>query len=218
MIENRLISFNKKLSAPFIKYIDTTSDLCIYKLGSHTVPKSIFFPKAKTLTLINCSKSGITNILNPNFFPNLSKINYLSAHPGNYYIYTKFKPELEWNFPDKNYDFYNFMIKSGNGKKDPTIIKKYITNKKIIDGKNGFDISFQFDLNIPGYGITNGEWYQMQFYEYLVKKHYDELTPVVVQSDKETINQEIEEVSLQKEYVKDSIESIYFNEVLQNDN
>jgi hypothetical protein len=109
------------------------------------------------------------------------------------------------------------MIKSGNGKKDSSLIKRYISNKKIIDGKNGFDISFQFDLNIPGYGITNGEWYQAQFYEYLVKKQYDNLTPTIVNSDKETMNQEIEELHLQKEVVKENIERVYFNEVLQND-
>jgi hypothetical protein len=36
-------------------------------------------------------------------------------------------------------------------------------------GKNGFDISFHFELNIPGFGITDGEWWRSQFYEYLVE-------------------------------------------------
>lgn len=214
MVLARLISFNKKLSKEFIEHVETTNNLCIYKLGSHYIPQNIFFPNAKAVTLINCSESGILNILNPKAFPNLNTINYLSRGTS-YTVHDRFKSDIRWIFPDKNYEYYDNMVKSGYGKKDPELIKRYIKNKTIVDGKNGFDISFRFDLNIPGYGIINGEWYQTQFYEYLVKKQNDGLSPQIVSMDGESFRQELEENQLQMEFVRKNIEQSYLEEVFK---
>jgi hypothetical protein len=183
------------------------------------MPPDIIFPKAETITLINCSRDGILNILTPRILPKLSKVNYLSADPGNFKIYERFNNNVKWIFPNKSYDFYDFMVKSGRGTKDTQLIKKYVTNKKIIDGKNGFDISFHFELNIPGFGITDGEWWRSQFYEYLVQKQYiyqhrdcmypGESPPINYEYDEETL--------LQKEYVKSSIEKLYFDHITDSD-
>jgi hypothetical protein len=200
MFSNKLISFNTKLSSDFVKYIENTNNLCIYKLGSHYIPNNIIFDKATTLTLINCNKDGIHNILNPRVFPNITNINYLSVHPGDYNIYKRFSENISWKFPNKDYEFYNKMVSNGRGKKYDNLIKEYLTNKRIIDGKNGFDISFYFDLIIPNYGITDGEWWQLQFYEYLVRKEKE--------LHKRLILQETEEQQLQSEYMK-SILDVY---------
>ena len=93
---------------------------------------------------------------------------------GNYAFHHRFTPNTKWVFPDKNYEYYNFMVEMGYGKKDPELLKRYIANKKIVDGKSGFDISYEFDLNIPDYDIVNGEWWRTQFYEYLADIHNDE--------------------------------------------
>jgi hypothetical protein len=215
-LTQRLISFNKILHADFIKHIENTDNLCLYKLGSHYIPQNIYFPKAKSLTLINCNKSSILNIFYPNIFPNLTSVNYLSVNPGDFKIHERYN-NLKWIFPNKTYEFYDFMVENGHGMKDSELINRYIKNKKIIDGKNGFDISFEFDLNIPGYGIVNGNWYQSQFYEYLVKKQNDLLSPQIIESTNENIPQELEELELQKEYVKEKIANAYFEDIIKNE-
>jgi hypothetical protein len=214
---NNIISFSKNLSKDFVNHIDSTSNLCVYKLGSHYIPKHIFFPKVDNVTLINCSRDGILNILTPNIFPNLSKINYLSADPGNYEIYERFNNNIKWVFPNKSYDFYDFMVKTGRGRKDSQLIKKYVANKKIIDGKNGFDISFHFDLNVPGFGIADGEWWSSQFYEYLLQKQYLYLYKDCMYPGEKVILQDDEEILLQKEYVKSSIDKLYFDHITDSD-
>ena len=93
------------------------------------------------------------------------------------------------------------MVESGYGKKDPAILKRYITNKKIIDGKNGFDISFEFDINVPDYGVVSGHWWQTQFYEYLVAQQ----NKYINESEQET-----EERLLQKNKVINVVENIDF--------
>lgn len=200
MLSNRLFSSNIKLSNKFVDHIQNTSNLCIYKLGDYSIPSNIFFPKAETLTLINCNKFGIKNILYPRHFPALKTVNYLSAHPGDYDIYKRFDTNLEWVFPNKRYDFYDFMMALGYGKKDYGLIKRYIINTEILDGKHEFDIAYKFDLNIPGYSIVNSKWWQSQFYEYLVEKQ-DEVV------DKHLLIQELEELHLQHEVVKNIVNS-----------
>lgn len=207
MLSNKLISFSKKLSKEFTNHIDSTHNLCIYKLGSHHIPDTLIFPRVNTVTLINCNKSGILNILTPVIFPNLSKVNYLSADPGDFKIYERWNNNIDWIFPNKSYEFYNFMVKSGRGKKDIDLIKEYIASKTIIDGQNGFDISFQFELHIPGFGITDGDWWRSQFYEYLVDKQ---------NNLGET--QDIEELELQRKIVKASIEDVYFEHITEINN
>ncbi len=177
-----LITSGKSLCHIFLYNIENAKNVVIYKLGNHHIPSNVQFPKADTTTLINCSKEGIFNILTPNTFPNLKKINYLSTHPGNYNIAQRFK-NVTWEFPDKNYDFYDFMIKRGYGKKNSILLSTYLKNKRIIDGQNGHDISFYFDIFIEDfygykdYTIVEGEWLRNQFYEYCVHKqqeYYDQ--------------------------------------------
>lgn len=215
MLSNKLISFSKNLSTDFVKHIESTSNICMYKLGSHYIPHNIIFPKADSITLINCSRNGILNILTPKVFPNLTKVNYLSTDPGDFKIYERFNDKLKWSFPNKTYDFYDFMVKSGRGTKDQQLIKKYVTNKKIIDGKNGFDISFVFDLNIPGFGITDGEWWRSQFYEYLVKKQYA-MNSIYPGEASSIMNspQEIEERQIEKELIAEALYNCGFDDVI----
>jgi hypothetical protein len=214
---NNTISFSKKLSKEFMNHIDSTHNLCVYKLGSHCIPNHIFFPKVENITLINCSRDGILNILNPNIFPNLSKVNYLSTSPGNFEIYERFDDKIKWIFPNKSYEFYDFMVKTGRGIKDSQLIKNYIAHKKIRDGKNEFDISFHFDLNIPGFGIVDGEWWSSQFYEYLLQKQYIYHYKDCIYPGEKVIIQDDEEILLQKEYVKSSIDSFYFDHITDSD-
>ncbi len=200
---SKLLSFQKKLSNEFVKHIENTKDVCIYKFGVFSIPHSVIFPNAKCLTLINCSKTGISNILNPSIFPNIHTINYLSTNPDRSLLHTRFSSHVNWIFPDKNYDFYNFMTEMGYGKKDSSILNKYIHNKRIIDGKNGFDISYELDINIPDYGIVNGNWWQSQFYEYLV---YIQTRGHI--NTKAELEQEEEEKILQKNKVVNVLDGI----------
>jgi len=204
---NKLISFSKYLHPDFVKHVQTTNNLCLYKLGSYTIPENISFPNAHTLTLINCNRTGILNIFTPNIFPNLANVNYLSADPGDFKLYERYNDTLKWVFPNKPYDFFDWMVKSGRGTKDSELIKKYIANKKIIDGQGGFDISFEFDINVPGYGIVNGEWWRLQFYEYLVKqqninKYSNCIYPGEIPT---THTQEFEEACIEKEIVAEKL-------------
>jgi len=171
-----MITRGIQLSQKIINHIENTSNLVIYKLGEHHIPSNIFFPKAYEITLINCSRMGVFNILTPHTLPNLQKINYLSAHPGNFNIYKRFNHDIKsnksvmWIFPSKEYDFYNYILSKNIGIKENQLINRYLKNKKIVDGVNGFDISFYFDIDVPGYGLVEGEWYRNQFYEYCVSK------------------------------------------------
>lgn len=182
-MSKNIITSGKQLSNIFVKYIEHTNNVVIYKLGNHHIPSNIQFPNADTTTLINCSKDGIFNILTPNTFPNLKKINYMSTHPGNYNISKRFS-NVTWEFPDKDYDFYDYMIKNNFGKKNINLLPAYLKNKRIIDGQNGHDISYYFDIYIKDFYkysnthfLIEGEWLRNQFYEYCVKKqqeYYDQ--------------------------------------------
>lgn len=216
MLSHRLISFNNRLTSEFVKHIESANNLCIYRLGSHYIPPKISFPNADTVTLINCTRTGISSILNHSILPNITRINYLSTHPGDYSIYERIRYDVDWVFPDKAYDFYDYMVSAGRGKKDPLLIKRYIANKRIIDGHNGFDISFNFDLNVPGFGITDGQWWSSQFYEYLVTKQ-NNVSISLTEAENLHIMQEIEEYVLQKEHMKAALENDYFNCIIEHD-
>lgn len=108
------------------------------------------------------------------------------------------------------------MVAKGRGKKDDNLIKTYIVNKKIVDGINGFDISFEFDLNIPEYGITSGEWWRYQFYEYLAQNLYS-MPSHSTSLQTAHFLQEIEELQLEKEIVKSEIENVYFDDMIEDD-
>ena len=116
MLGKKLISFSKTLSKEFINHIESTPNMCVYKLGSHHIPNNVIFPKAETVTLVNCHWHGILNILTPTIFPNLTKVNYLSADPGDFKIYERFNDNLKWVFPNKSYDvFGRIMIHKQQG-------------------------------------------------------------------------------------------------------
>lgn len=219
---SKIVSLNKNLSTDFINHIQNTKNVCLYKLGSHNIPENIFFPNAKSLTLINCSNYGIQTIVDPRFFPNINTINYLSMSPKSNTIHTRFGSNTKWIFPDKNYEYYNFMVETGYGRKDPELLKRYINNKKIIDGKNGFDISFELDLNIPEFGIVSGNWWQSQFYEYLVMKQTsnkfkDCMYPGENIFNISEIKQEIEEERLEKERVELELHMNSFEDMIDED-
>ena len=197
MLQRRLFSLNIQLSKNFVEYIEKTNHLCIYKLGNLPLPTQLSFPNVQTVVLINCNKYGVNNILRPTVFPNLRQIHYLRAHPGSYDIHNRFQNNIHWVFPNKKYDFYEYIMSIGIGKKKSNLISTYIVNKQLLDGKNDFDISYKFDLQIPDYDIVDSEWYKLQFYEYLVKKHND----VSVNS---YLLQELEELHLQQEVVKNN--------------
>jgi hypothetical protein len=101
------------------------------------------------------------------------------------------------------------MTEMGYGKKDSSIIKKYIHNKRILDGKNGFDISYDVDINIPDYGIVNGTWWQSQFYEYLVSIQNKGL--INKKHDCLKQDQEQEEKMLEKNKVINELDRIDFD-------
>jgi hypothetical protein len=217
MPSNKILTFSKSLNPTFRKYVENTTNLCLYKLGSYNIPNNIMFPLAKSLTLINCNKYGISNIFNPNIFPNLKSVNYLSVDPCDFKIYERYNRELTWIFPNKTYDFYDFMVKSGRGIKDSELIKKYIKNMKITNNNTEYDISFECDLNIPDYGIVIGEWWQLQFYEYIKQKYYiNEYSNCLYPGEKLNLefNQEIEEDNLRKEFIYDKLNRIYSEDIL----
>lgn len=209
---NKLVSLNNHLNKDFIKHIETTKNLCLYKLGNHYIPSNIFFPNARILTLINCNSTGIKNILHPSIFPNINTVNFLSTNVENNKLHTQLNSYVDWVFPDKNYEYYNYMVQRGLGKKCSSLIKEYVTNKKIIDGKNGFDISFEFDIKVPEHGVVNGDWWRSQFYEYLVKKQNNE---IIYDSNFSALKleQEIEEINLEKELVA---KELYFEDLVDN--
>jgi hypothetical protein len=191
------------LSKDFVKYIENTTNLCIYKLSSYNT-HNIFFPKVNTLTLINCDKYSITSILHPNIFPNLKSVHYLSTNPGDYSIYERFGKDITWVFPNKYYDFYDLIISHGRGRKDPELINKYITNKKIIDGKYPFDISLKCDLIIPEYGIVTDKWWKDQLDQYILLKQN-------ISKQNKKYTQEFEENKLTKIYMMKTLRSEYEN-------
>jgi hypothetical protein len=98
------------------------------------------------------------------------------------------------------------MVSQGLGKKDDTLMKRFIASKKIIDGANGFDISFQFDLNIPEFGIISGEWWRAQFVEYLGSKEGRSTLAI------NDISQDEEELEFEKNRVKFELDNIYFED------
>jgi len=194
MLQRRIFSLNCNFNSNFVKYIEETNNLCVYKLGYTVLPNNLTFNNVDTLTIINCNKFGISSILKPHIFPNLNKINYISSNPEDYSIYKRFDKKVQWFFPDKQLDFYEYMIALGYGSKQKTLIPRYIINKQIIDGKNDFDISYKFDLQIPNYGRVDSEWYRKQFYEYIDYKYGKDIRLLSFQ--------EVEELHLQQEICK----------------
>jgi hypothetical protein len=204
-----LSSSNNYLSKEFVKYIENTNNLCICKLGSHKLPSNLFFYKVSTITLINCSANGVSNILNPIYFPNLRKINYLSLNPGDILIHDRFKTPIEWVFPNRNYTFYRNTISQGLGYYDNNLIDKYINSFELTDSFSEFDLSIDYILNVPDYGVISADWYTKQFYNYLIYKCVNDNQFTEENSKKNNLIEDFEELHLHREFMRKSLE--YYN-------
>ena len=153
---------------PFTYYFQRSRHLCVYQyhyLKTSPLPTRLFFPYVTKLTLIDCSRSGISHLLYSHRFPKLEHIYYLSGHPGTYNIYERFPKSVKWTFPNRDYGFYNCMLEAGYGAKSNTIITENIYAKNI---KNNVT---SFDIHIPGYGRRDGSMYKECIYEYLYHPH-----------------------------------------------
>jgi hypothetical protein len=152
-------------------YFETTHNLFVYKLGSNIrTPSTLQFPNAKTATLINCTREGVFQILTPHIFPSLQTIQYISAHPGQFDIHKRFPAKVQWILPDKSYEFYEILVHLKKGHKDPHLIDRCLLNKRILDGVSPFDISYEFDLHLPKFGILGGDVYKKEFDAYCEEK------------------------------------------------
>jgi len=138
---------------PFQYYFQRSKHLCVYQYHATILPRTLFFPYVRKLTLIDCSPSGISHLLYLSRFPALEQIHYLSGHPGTYSIHERF-PSVKWVFPNRDYSFYNCMLEAGHGSKSNTIITEHIYGKTIANHVTSFDI------HIPGYGRRNGLFYK----------------------------------------------------------
>jgi hypothetical protein len=164
------ITRGKKLQYKFVKYVEESSQLLFYKLGDQHIPSNVVFPAAKSVALINCSRLGVFNLLTPYIFPEVREIQYMSAHPGAVDIHRRFDPDVKWVVPDKKYPFFETLCRAGVGQRSPQLLSEFVTNKRIVDGASGFDVSFHFDLRIPEMGVVDGEWYRDQMFEYIANK------------------------------------------------
>ena len=154
------------VSSTILYHLQRTSNICLYQIGNGklAVPASLFFPMARTVTLIHCTPEGVSGILQPSIFPNLDQVHYLSAHPGSFDIHKRFRKPITWLFPNYQYDFYRCMIEAGFGKVENRLIRTYI--HKFTEYSNGF----QVDINLPGIGYTDGMWYKQQIQNYFSQK------------------------------------------------
>lgn len=149
--------------SPFTYYFQRTRHLCVYQydcITATTLSSRLFFPFVTKLTLIDCSRSGIFNLLYSRHFPKLEYIYYLSGHPGTYDIYRRFPKTVKWIFPNRDYSFYNCMLEAGYGEKSNDVISANIYDKRMINQVPSFDI------HIPGYGRREGALYKPYMYEY----------------------------------------------------
>lgn len=144
------------LSHDFLRYSKTA---CFYHLRSKCFPSTICFPFAETVTLIRCNPLIIKEILKPDIFPNIKNIHYLSGHPGDITITSRFDHSVQWIFPSLTYKFYENTFLSGKGKIDDCLIYNYISNAKASYQK-------EFYLYIPGYNIIDGELYHSKLHHY----------------------------------------------------
>lgn len=146
-------------------HIQQTSHLCLYRLCKKPVPPTLFFPKVKTVALIHCSSVGISNILRPSIFPNLSEVHYLSAHPGRFDLHTRFQPCVSWVFPNLRYAFYECMIQAGKGRVENQLISTYI--HQFVKYYKGAEMQ----ILLPGYDVIKGSEYTRHLRQYLYQSN-----------------------------------------------
>jgi hypothetical protein len=147
-------------------HIQQTSHLCLYQLCKKPVSPTLFFPKVKTVALIHCSSVGISNILRPSIFPNLSEVHYLSAHPGRFDLHTQFKSPVSWVFPNLRYAFYQCMIEAGHGRVENQLISTYI--HEFVKFPRGAKMM----IHLPGYDVVKGSDYSRYLQRYLYPPKY----------------------------------------------
>lgn len=153
---------------PFLWHFQHTRHLCVYQyqyLKTCPLPATLFFPYVTTLTLIDCSRRGVSHLLFAERFPQLQKIQYLSGHPGTYNIYERFPKSVSWVFPNRDYAFYNCLVEAGIGKKNNDLILSYIMGQKVKNNQT------YFDIHVPGYGHTDGDLYQSHMNDYFQNPH-----------------------------------------------
>ena len=195
------------ISNTFIKYINHTSNICMYQFRNQIISPTLQFPNARIVTLINCSRTGIDRILRPDIFPNLEEIHYLSAHPGKVDIYQRFSKPISWVFPNTEYNFYNYMMEAGLGRVNHQLISTYIRSVS----RNRFGI--YAELILPQYGITNSEVYRTRLHHYLLYQHH----PFTSE-----INHNLDEPypydcthDIRPSYLKDYTDYIFFNGIME---
>ena len=137
-------------------YFQRTSNLCLFKLGKMKVSPTLLFPRANIVTVIHCGPAMISAVLQPAIFPRLDEIHYLSADPGSMEMHRRFS-RVKWVFPNVRHAFYRSMIEAGYGRVENRLIRTYVH-----DFQNG-----NMQLNLPGYGMVYGDWYQKQVQNYL---------------------------------------------------
>jgi hypothetical protein len=170
----------------FTHYFQRARHLCVYQYQlQQALPIELIFPYTTRLTLIDCSRLGISNLLYPHRFPKLEQIHYLSGHPGTYTIHNRFPTSVQWVFPNRDYSFYNCMLEAGFGTKSDTIVAEHIYSISIHNNITSFDI------HIPGYGRKEGLLYKKHMNDYFYRpeiRHIlskKELLPV---DEKETLH------------------------------
>jgi len=146
-------------------HVQQTSHLCLYRLCKKPVPPTLFFPKVKTVALIHCSGAGISNILRPSIFPNLGEVHYLSAHPGQFDLHTRFQPSVSWVFPNLRYAFYDCMVQAGQGRVENQLICTYI--HQFIKFHRGVEMM----IHLPGYDVVKGSEYTRHLRPYLYQSN-----------------------------------------------
>jgi len=184
----------------------------MYNLKFEYIPY-LYFPNVNTVALLNCSATSIPSLLKPEIFPHLKKIHYLSLHPGMTTIYKRFDgKDVQWIFPNRKYEFYNYMQQAGLGGIDPDLITTYIHSSESING------STHFNLNIPGYGTASGQWYKDQLYYYFTKVYRDPYAlHEPIKKDKLIDASQILYVQNNKysTYYKTQLKQEYFNHLLR---
>jgi len=158
------------LSYPFLRYMESTRHLVLYRLNSsYPIPSMLRLPQVETLCLIDCAPRAVSSILYRPFFPGLRRVHYLSSAPAEPFLYRRF-PLLDWVFPyrERPYLFYDTMVEAGKGRMEQGLLQQYIVNWKINNRQE-----LWMDIYLPGKGIIHGEEYVEQQRAYFHKKHCD---------------------------------------------
>ena len=156
------------LTYPFLRYIESTRQLVIYRLDSSCPIPSLFrLPAVETLCLLDCTPDAVHRMVYRPFFPGLRHIHYLSPAPKKDPLFYERVPSVEWVFPWREgrvYPFYDAMIEAGKGRMEADLLSHYVA---------GWTGSWM-DISLPGRrGCLSGQEYMRRQMAYLHKKHCD---------------------------------------------